>query len=129
MVGIFLVIAFASNIALAGDSVAFTMVLAAQILFYVAALQGWRQRRGSQAKLFYIPFYFMMVNTASLVAMVRYFSGRRQSVWEKAESTRNGNVHDVPVEVAVAIPTPDDLVAAVDVTAEIEHVHVKAIKN
>jgi len=70
-----------------------------------------------------------MVNAASVVAMMRYFRGQRQSVWEKAESTRNGEVHDVQFEEAVPLHLPETLVASVKSATEDEPVRVKAIKN
>jgi hypothetical protein len=42
-----------------------------------------------QSKILFIPFYFVMVNAASLAAIVTYLGGDRLSSWEKAETTRD----------------------------------------
>ncbi len=60
-----------------------------QNLFYLSAAVGALLRRGKvRSKIFFIPFYFVMVNGAALVAVVTYLGGSRFSVWEKAETTR-----------------------------------------
>ncbi len=89
MVGGFASIAFLANTVIAGDSLVYTALLAGQIVFYFAALLGWMKRsHHGPNKFLSIPFYFTMVNSAALVAIVRFLAGRRQQVWEKAPSTR-----------------------------------------
>lgn len=88
MVGVFLFLALIANIALAGSATFYTATLVGQLLFYLAAFAGWRRKSATRMKLLYIPFYFVMVNAAALIAMLRYLVGQRQAVWEIAESTR-----------------------------------------
>lgn len=88
-VGVFMGVAFVANIFLARDSLFYTIPLAMQVALYVAAMLGWMQRDAGRARrTTYIPFYFTLVNTAALVAMTRFATGRRLTVWDKAESTR-----------------------------------------
>lgn len=89
MVGPFLVIAFVSNAVLATTSKVYAGLFVLQLLFYFAALIGSFLRHvENPKKIFYVPFYFTMVNAAALVGIVKFLGGQRQTVWEKAESTR-----------------------------------------
>jgi cellulose synthase/poly-beta-1,6-N-acetylglucosamine synthase-like glycosyltransferase len=95
MVGFFLFAAFGSNMVLAEDSLFFTLTLAVQVVFYLAALGGWMNKGAVRPRrALYVPFYFTMVNGSGVIAVIKFLMGHRQSVWEKAESTR---LHPVPV--------------------------------
>lgn len=64
-----------------------------QNAFYALALVGAILRRGNvPSRVFFIPFYFVLVNAAALAAIMTYFAGDRLSAWEKAETTRD--VHE-----------------------------------
>lgn len=108
-VGFFIFAAFGANILLAGQSLFFTLTLAAQVVFYLAALNGWMTRgRGRPRRWLYIPFYFTMVNASAAIAIVKFLAGHRQSVWEKAESTRLRPVRvTVSGEPAATEPEPE----------------------
>jgi cellulose synthase/poly-beta-1,6-N-acetylglucosamine synthase-like glycosyltransferase len=87
--GVFLTVLLAATIALAPRSPGFAAFLGVQAACYAAAFAGWRMRgRTRVPRVIYIPFYFVMVNHAALVAFIRFATGGRQVVWEKAESTR-----------------------------------------
>jgi len=89
MVGLFLVLAFVANAVLAASSAVYAALFAFHVLFYVFAAVGSRLRHvGRPRRLFYLPFYFTMVNAAALVGIIKFFGGQRQTVWDKAESTR-----------------------------------------
>jgi cellulose synthase/poly-beta-1,6-N-acetylglucosamine synthase-like glycosyltransferase len=104
-VGAVLVILLATNAVLAGRAPFYAGFMLLQVLCYAAASIGWLMRgRSSVPKIFYVPFYFTMVNFAALVAMIQFATGRRQVVWEKAESTRLPAL-TVPEP---AIPSEDD---------------------
>lgn len=93
-IGPFLIIAFIANIVLCKGSWFFTAALIAQALFYLSAFNGWRLRKAKKPhRLFYVPFYFTMVNLAAMVAMSKFMVGHRQVVWEKAESARFSPIH------------------------------------
>jgi len=90
MVGGAAAVAFAASAVLAvRGSAGYTLLFSAQMVFYAAAAVGYLTRGdGRPRRLFYIPFYFAMVNSAALAAFVRFLFGERLAVWEKAESTR-----------------------------------------
>ncbi|HEX5131732.1 MAG TPA: glycosyltransferase family 2 protein [Candidatus Krumholzibacteria bacterium] len=88
-VGLVLLVLLVATAVLAPRAAGYAAFLALQIVCYAAAFAGWRMRsRPHVPKLLYVPFYFAMVNYAAMVAMVRFASGGRQVVWEKAASTR-----------------------------------------
>ncbi len=88
-VGPMLIFALISNIPLMRNSVFYTLTLTGQVAVYIAALIGWRMRKTRKPHpMFYLPFYFTMVNLAAVLAIVKFITGERQRVWEKAESAR-----------------------------------------
>jgi biofilm PGA synthesis N-glycosyltransferase PgaC len=90
LVGAAALVSFGSSAVLAArGSAPYTWLLLAQAAFYAAALVGFLTRHTRHPRrVFYVPFYFTMVNAAALTALVRFLSGERLTVWEKAESTR-----------------------------------------
>lgn len=65
------------------------IIFALQIAFYVLALIGWAQsRRPSISKLFYVPYYFCLVNYASLLGIIGNYRGQKFTVWN---TVREGN--------------------------------------
>lgn len=113
MAGPLLFVALLANAMLAETSTFFTVLLVGQLLFYVSAINGWRVRRTRKpTMMFYVPFYFTMVNVAAVFATVKFLTGERQSVWKKAESTRFAPVAtaagQIPVEPDIApVATPE----------------------
>jgi len=88
-IGLFMIIAFAANALLIGNSLFYNAAFVLQSLFYILAFNGWRLRRAKKPRrLFYVPFYLTMVNFAALAGMCNFLRGKRQSTWEKAESAR-----------------------------------------
>jgi hypothetical protein len=84
-----LIFTLISNIFLMRSSVFYTLALTGQLAVYISALIGWRMRTTRRPHpMFYLPFYFTMVNLAAVLAIVKFVSGERQRVWEKAESAR-----------------------------------------
>lgn len=88
MVPFFLIVIFISNLLLA--SIKFYQVLfIVQLLFYAFAFMGYLfQKKGGKIKLFYIPFYFCMVNATSLLALFKYLKGGETGIWEKSQTSR-----------------------------------------
>lgn len=74
------------NIVLAFQSSFFAIVLVLQGLFYFSALLGWMlENRKLKVKLFFIPYYFYIMNYAVFMGFFRYIK-RTQSVnWERAK--------------------------------------------
>jgi cellulose synthase/poly-beta-1,6-N-acetylglucosamine synthase-like glycosyltransferase len=56
----------------------------AQTVFYACAAVGWllKGTRLGRKRIFTIPFYFCMVNAASLVAIINVLSGQQVNHWE-----------------------------------------------
>jgi len=89
VIGPILFVAFFSNAILAPGSTFYTVTFVLQVGLYLAALNGWRVRRTRKPHpVFYVPFYFTMVNLAAVVAIKKFLAGERQSTWDKAESAR-----------------------------------------
>jgi len=64
----------------------FVLLLVAQNLFYALALLGWiLQSKSIKLKLFFIPYYFCMMNYAILAGLHRYFFASQSVLWEKAK--------------------------------------------
>ena len=74
----FLILIFFSNLFLL-DTPIFLVLFVLQICFYLFALIG----MFSQFKLFSIPYYFTIVNLASLLAFVDVCTGQKITAWEK----------------------------------------------
>jgi len=51
-------------------------------VYAVAGLGAWSQRGGVRLPLVHIPYYFVLVNAAALVALARYAGGDRAVTWE-----------------------------------------------
>jgi cellulose synthase/poly-beta-1,6-N-acetylglucosamine synthase-like glycosyltransferase len=114
-IGPILPVLFAVNLFLVNESL-FLGLFVLQTLFYLLALTGYiTGGEPKQSKIFYIPFYFVMVNLAAFSAIVTYISGKRFSVWDKAETTRNINIshfqrHDLEIvsKKESSSPSPDE---------------------
>ena len=62
------------------------IILGGQILFYGMALVGWfLDQKKISVKVFYIPFYFCMMNYAVIAGIARYIRGSQSAVWDKAK--------------------------------------------
>jgi len=88
-IGPMLPLLYISNLMLI-DKPLYIIFFALQNVFYLLSAVGAILRRGKvQSRIFFVPFYFVLVNAAALTAIVGYLCGRRLSAWEKAETTRN----------------------------------------
>lgn len=64
----------------------YILLLAGQVLFYLAALSGWLlERRKVKIKALFVPYYFCMMNYAVIAGINRYIKGSQSAVWEKAK--------------------------------------------
>ena len=53
-----------------------------QAVFYVIVMLGWlAERTGIKLKMAVIPYYFCLVNAATLVGFARAIKGQRMAVW------------------------------------------------
>ncbi|MCM5529389.1 glycosyltransferase family 2 protein [Parasegetibacter sp. NRK P23] len=63
----------------------FQALLAAQVLFYAAALVGWYySTRNKKVKLLYVPYYFLFLNISLYLGLFRYLRGKQSVLWDKA---------------------------------------------
>lgn len=62
----------------------YRLATVAQTVFYALAVLGWllKGTRLGRKKIFTIPFYFCMVNAASLVAIIKVLRGHQVKHWE-----------------------------------------------
>ena len=57
-----------------------------QLIFYVAAIAGWLfEKRSIKIKIFFIPYYFCLMNYAVIAGMIRYVFLEQSVLWEKAK--------------------------------------------
>ncbi len=64
----------------------YQLFLIAQLMFYGMALFGWMlEAKQIKVKVFFIPYYFCMMNYAVIRGIFRYLSGRQSAVWDKAK--------------------------------------------
>ncbi|GAB3020584.1 glycosyltransferase family 2 protein [Niabella terrae] len=64
----------------------YNLLFIGQLLFYGLALAGYfLESRQIKIKLFFIPYYFCLMNYAVIAGIRRYFSGRQSAAWEKSK--------------------------------------------
>jgi len=69
-----------------GASTVYTLMLALQLLFYLAALMGWLlSRSGHKNKLLYTAYYFIFMNINVFRGMAYLRSHLNSGAWEKAK--------------------------------------------
>ena len=69
-----------------GGCMIYTVILALQALFWLAALAGWLMARsGKKNKLLYIPYYFVFMNVNVFRGMAYLRSHKSNGAWEKAK--------------------------------------------
>lgn len=84
-VPLFLFIALLSNVALAGESLIYFILMIGQFLFYGIAVWG-NMKNVQPGNIFLkIPLYFFTVNAAIMVAWWQYLMGKRVVMWEPSE--------------------------------------------
>ncbi|TSD66744.1 glycosyltransferase family 2 protein [Inquilinus sp. KBS0705] len=84
----FLILAFITNfaVAFAEKGLLYELLFAAQVFFYLLALLGLvMEKRQIRIKVLFIPYYFCVMNYAVLAGIIRYFTKKQSSVWEKVQ--------------------------------------------
>ena len=57
-----------------------------QVFFYIFAAVGWSfQNNNIKYKIFFIPYYFTMMNYAVYRGFIRYILGSQSAIWDKAK--------------------------------------------
>jgi cellulose synthase/poly-beta-1,6-N-acetylglucosamine synthase-like glycosyltransferase len=84
---VFLPVLFVVNIYLAlNGSMIYEALLAAQIFFYACSLAGLiLEQRKLKIKIFFVPYYFCMMNYSMYAGFLRYLRGGQSVLWEKAK--------------------------------------------
>jgi cellulose synthase/poly-beta-1,6-N-acetylglucosamine synthase-like glycosyltransferase len=63
----------------------YTFSLYFQILCYVFALVGWYfENKKLRFKVLFVPYYFVSINYAAILGILRYMKGKQSVKWEKA---------------------------------------------
>ena len=74
------------NIILSPSSILFTVILALQALFYIFAFIGWKlENKELKVKIFFIPYYFYIMNYAVYMGFIRYIRNKQSVNWERAK--------------------------------------------
>ncbi|PJJ84960.1 glycosyltransferase family 2 protein [Mucilaginibacter auburnensis] len=64
----------------------YQLFLAGQVMFYGMSIFGWMlEAKQIKVKIFFIPYYFCMMNYAVIRGIFRYLSGNQSAVWDKAK--------------------------------------------
>jgi len=82
-----LILVFILNALLASESGAtfYQLIFTGQILFYLLAILGLiMEKRQIRIKVLFVPYYFCVMNYAVLMGIIRYFTKKQSSIWEKA---------------------------------------------
>lgn len=68
----------------------YPILLILQILFYLLALLGWVfAKKQIKVKVFFVPYYFCLMNYSVFLGLVRLWKGQQSVLWEKSERKRN----------------------------------------
>ncbi|HXF05904.1 MAG TPA: glycosyltransferase family 2 protein [Blastocatellia bacterium] len=84
LVPLLLVLVLITNALLIPASRVFQLLFLGQVLFYGGALVGYwlRHRSWGRWRLFYIPFYFCLANTAAFLGLLSLLRGERITLWQ-----------------------------------------------
>lgn len=83
-----MILAFLLNllIVIKGGGIIYNILMACQCLFYGLAFLGWlTQQWKIKVKIFFIPYYFCVMNYAVFAGIFRYFGKKQSAAWEKAK--------------------------------------------
>lgn len=68
------------------DLVIYQILIILQLAFYLAAIIGAvLESKSIKIKVLFIPFYFCMMNYATIAGTFRYFKGKQSAAWEKSK--------------------------------------------
>ena len=80
-----LVLLFNIILVSSGESVIYSVFLAAQVLFYLFAFGGYLMSAAkTKIGFLYAPYYFLFINYSLFMGFFRYMRGRQTELWEKA---------------------------------------------
>lgn len=74
------------NIILASESNFYLLIMALQAMFYISAFIGWKlENKALKVKVFFIPYYFYIMNYAVYMGFSRYIRNKQSVNWERAK--------------------------------------------
>ena len=83
------ILILAANAVLVPLHPVYAAAMACQGFCYALAAVGWlAPPRIANHKVFQVPFYLCMVNLAGILASLKFLTGRKVAMWEKAETAR-----------------------------------------
>jgi len=72
-------------ICLQNPGLIFYFLLSGQVLFYFLAFMGMEfEKKELRFKIFFVPYYFCVMNYAALAGLKRYLGNQQSAIWEKA---------------------------------------------
>jgi biofilm PGA synthesis N-glycosyltransferase PgaC len=83
-----LIVVFILNgiIATQPGEILYKVIFIGQLFFYVLALTGMiMEKRHIRIKALFVPYYFCVMNYAVLMGIIRYFTKKQSSIWERAQ--------------------------------------------
>lgn len=83
LVPIFMLILLATSAVLARYSTFYLVIFAVQVMCYLLAAIGWLvEALGFRIRLLSLPMYFVLANTAALIAIYKFLIGERYARWD-----------------------------------------------
>ncbi|ETZ22622.1 glycosyltransferase family 2 protein [Pedobacter sp. V48] len=68
------------------NSATYLLIFIGQVFFYGMSLIGWFfESKNIKVKVFFVPYYFCMMNYAVLAGIIRYFKKTQSAAWEKSK--------------------------------------------
>ena len=84
-----LLVVLLSNLILVSTSNIYLILLILQLLFYISVLVGWiLENKEIKVKVFFIPYYFFIMNYAVFMGFGRYLKKSQSVNWERAKRAR-----------------------------------------
>jgi glycosyltransferase involved in cell wall biosynthesis len=85
IVPFFMIIALFANLVLAFTSTFYLITYLIQIVFYVTGFYSWSKHSQVKNKILKVPRYFILVNTAIVIAWIKFIRGHRVITWTPSE--------------------------------------------
>jgi cellulose synthase/poly-beta-1,6-N-acetylglucosamine synthase-like glycosyltransferase len=83
LAGFFQIIIFCLNISLLSHEPIYIVFFIIQLAFYAAAFRGYQlEYSNRQSGILYVPYYFCMLNFASLIAVFKMCAGEKPVIWK-----------------------------------------------
>ena len=74
------------NVFLIQESTLFAIIMVLQVIFYLSAFTGWiLENKKMKIKVFFIPYYFFIMNYAVFMGFGRYLKKSQSVNWERAK--------------------------------------------